>query len=266
MEALRPQLVYISYCNDVTVQDVRTINSAFWTNHLYRCDRVKYLDCYIESPTTGTTKAPSSDGIDLDDCDDVLVRGCYINICDDGVCLKGGRGTWVDRDSTAGPVNRVIVEKCRFGHWTNAGVTFGSDAFDCRNIIMRDCQFENSSHMVLFKMRTDTPQRYEDVLVERCSGCAKNAIEISSWKQFHTLDERLDMPTSIVRNVTIRDMDIRADKFFFVNREHPFTITDFTLQNIKAEDKKNTFNINGIENLTVKDVILNGVKQDDRTK
>ena len=259
LEALRPQLVYISYSNDVTVQDVKTINSAFWTNHLYRCNRVRYLDCHIESPTQGNTRAPSSDGIDLDDCDDVLVRGCYVNVCDDGVCLKGGRGTWVDRDSTAGPVNRVIVEQCRFGHWTNAGVTFGSDAFDCSNVIMRDCRFEGSSHVLLFKMRTDTPQRYENVLVERCAGRVKNAIEISSWKQFHSLDQRPDMPTSIVRNVTIRDMDIRADKFFYVNREHNFLMENFALENIKAEDKKSTFDIGDINNITVKNVTLNNV-------
>ena len=62
----------------VTEQDLRLINSAFWTNHLYRCHRVKYLDCYIVSPTEGKTHAPSSDGIDLDDCDDALVRRCHL--------------------------------------------------------------------------------------------------------------------------------------------------------------------------------------------
>lgn len=83
LEALRPQLVYISNSNDVTVQDVRLVNSGYWTNHLYRCDRVKYLDCFIVSPTEGKIHAPSSDGIDLDDCDDVLVRGCYISVWDE---------------------------------------------------------------------------------------------------------------------------------------------------------------------------------------
>lgn len=172
LEALRPQLVYISHSNDVTVQDVRLVNSAFWTNHLYRCDRVKYLDCYIVSPTEGNIHAPSSDGIDFDDCDDVLVRGCYISVWDDGVCLKGGKGTFVDRDSTAGPVNRVIVEHCTFGPEVVGGVTFGSEAYDCHNVILRNCHFENSWHMLLFKMRTDTPQQYGDVLMENCTGPA----------------------------------------------------------------------------------------------
>lgn len=41
LEALRPQLVYISNSNDVTLQDMRLVNSTYWTNHLYRCNRVK---------------------------------------------------------------------------------------------------------------------------------------------------------------------------------------------------------------------------------
>lgn len=262
LEALRPQLVYISNSNDVTLQDMRLVNSAYWTNHLYRCNRVKFLDCYIESPTSGTMRAPSSDGIDLDVCDDALVRGCYVNVCDDGVCLKGGKGTYVDKDSTAGPINRVIVEKCRFGKLTNAGITFGSEAWNCHNIIMRDCHFEGSDHMLLFKMRTDTPQQYGNVLMERCTGWAKTAIEISSWKQFHSLEQRPDMPESRVNNVTIRDLDITANKFFVVKRDRPFNISNFTLENITAKDKANKFDIKTTTNLTVKDVTLNGRKID----
>ncbi len=266
LEAMRPQLVYIAHSDDVTVQDVRLVNSAFWTNHLYRCDRVKYLDCHIEAPTFGTTRAPSSDGIDLDDCDDVLVRGCYINVCDDGVCMKGGRGTFVDRDSTAGPVNRVIVEHCRFGKYTNAGVTFGSDAWDCHNVIMRNCHFENSWHVVLFKMRTDTPQRYGDVLIEHCTGKVRNAIEISSWSQFHTLNERPDMPVSSVSNLIVRNVDIQADAFFVVRQKHPFTISHVTLENIQAVDRKNCFEVDNIQHLTVKNVVLNHVQKHTENK
>lgn len=259
LEALRPQLVYISNSNNVTVQDVALVNSAFWTNHLYRCNRVKYLDCSIVSPTASETRAPSSDAIDLDVCHDVLVRGCYINTCDDGVCMKGGRGTFVDSDSTAGPVRNIIVEKCRFGKFTNAAVTFGSDAWDCRNVIMRDCLFEDTDRMLLFKMRPDTPQSFGDVLVENCEGTLSyTAIEISTWTQFHGLMERNDMPVSFVSNVTIHDIKVMSQRFFSVRKNHPFIISHVTLQNIQAEDKFNSFDIDNIEGLKINNVIVNG--------
>lgn len=261
LEALRPQLLYISGSNNVTVQDMRLVDSPFWTNHFYRCKWIKYLDCYIEAPTQGETRAPSSDGIDLDVCEDVLVKGCYINVCDDGVCIKGGRGTYVDKDSTAGPVSRVLVEDCRFGHYTNAGITFGSEAWNVHNVVMRDCKFEGSDHMLLFKMRTDTPQSYEDVRMERSTGYAKRAIEISSWSQFHALEKRPDMPVSHVSNVTIKDSNIKADNFFVVNHKHPFNINNFKLENIVAEDKANEFDIAEIKDLQIKNVTLNGEKK-----
>lgn len=267
LEAMRPQLVYIAESDDVTVEGVRLINSAFWTNHLYKCSRVRYIDCHVESPTEGKTRAPSSDGLDLDICSDVVVRGCYMNVCDDGVCLKGGKGTYVDRDSTAGAVRRVLVEKCRFGKLTNSGITFGSEAWDCQNIILRDSHFEGSSHVLLFKMRTDTPQTYQDVLMERCTGWVTNAIETSSWKQFHQLEERPDMPTSIVRNVTIRNITgLQATRFFYVVKDkklkHQYDMENFMLQDINVTDKHSQFDIRNVKNVMLKNVMLNDVKRD----
>jgi polygalacturonase len=267
LEALRPQLVYISHSDDVTIQDVQLINSPFWTNHLYHANRVKFLDCFIKSPAQGTTHTPSSDAIDLDICDDVLVRGCYINICDDGVCLKGGKGTYVDQDSTAGAVNRVIVENCRFGNRTNAGITFGSEAWDCHNVIMRNCQFDDADHMLLFKMRPDTPQQYGDVLMENCWGTSKYpAIEVSTWTQFYNKNARPDMPESSVRNVTIRGLMIQTSSFFRVRKTHnimthQFALSDFTFEDIEAEDKDNAFDIDQIDGVTVKNVLLNGISK-----
>lgn len=91
-DAQRPRLTYISNSKNVTIQDVRLINSPFWTNHIYRCDHVRYLDLYIYSSTQGI-KGPSTDAIDIDVCHDVVVRGCYMNVNDDAVVLKGGKGT-----------------------------------------------------------------------------------------------------------------------------------------------------------------------------
>ena len=258
LEALRPQLVYISDSKDVTVQDVRLINSPFWTNHLYRCERVKYIDCHIESPTFGDYHAPSSDAIDLDVCNDVVVRGCYMNICDDAVCLKGGKGTYVDSDSTAGPVNRVLVENCRFGNHCNAALTFGSEAWNCHNTVMRHCRMENTPRMLLFKMRPDTPQQYADVLVEDCTGTTQyTAIEAATWTQFHNRTEREDMPVSFVNNITVRDIDIRTSNFFKVDMKHTFTLSNFTLENISVTDKHNRFDSDKVEGLKVKNMMLN---------
>ena len=50
-DAQRPRLTYVSNSKNVTIQDVHLINSPFWTNHVYKSDHVRYLDCYIYAPT-----------------------------------------------------------------------------------------------------------------------------------------------------------------------------------------------------------------------
>ena len=95
-DAQRPRLTYISNSKNVTIQDVRLINSPFWTNHIYRCDHVRYLDLYIYSSTIDI-KGPSTDAVDIDACHDVVVRGCYMNVHDDAVGLKGAMDTFADQ-------------------------------------------------------------------------------------------------------------------------------------------------------------------------
>lgn len=237
LEALRPRLVYISNSNNVEVSNVRLINSGFWTNHLYRCNNIKYLNNYIWAKTDGYPKGPSTDALDLDVCSDVLVSGCYMNVNDDAVCLKGGKGTYVEKDPNNGGNARVLVENCSFGK-SNSGITFGSEAWDCENVILRDCNFKDTSHIVLFKMRPDTPQHYRNVLVENVKGDVKNGIQVYAWTQFYNKLERDDMPISRVDNVTVRNVDVNTTKGFYKNDKSPDYVTSgFNFSNIKADGK-----------------------------
>lgn len=110
VDAMRYRLVYISNCKNVTVQDVRLVNSPFWTNHLYRCDHVRYLSCYIYSPTSGigaygdtSHGGPSTDAIDLDVCHDVLIDDCYMSVNDDAVVLKAAKAPGPTRSPRTAP-------------------------------------------------------------------------------------------------------------------------------------------------------------------
>ena len=144
LEALRPRLVYISNSNDVKVSGIRMVNSGFWTNHLYKCKRVKYLNLYIYAPTSGYPKGPSTDAIDIDGCEDMLIRGCWVNVNDDGVCLKGGKGTFVDKDSTNAPCRNVIVENCDYAGYCKRGIFIKTNPDRggfVENVFVKNCTF-----------------------------------------------------------------------------------------------------------------------------
>lgn len=254
LEALRPRMAYISNSKDVTVSGVRMVNSGFWTNHLYNCERIKYLGVTILAPVDGYPKGPSTDAIDLDVCSDVLISGCHMDVNDDAVCLKGGKGTYVDTIPGNGPVGRVIVDKCSFGK-TNAGVTFGSEAWDCTNVILHDCKFLDTSHVLLFKMRPDTPQQYRNVLVDGATGRVRNAVEVQTWTQFYNKVERDPMPASCVDNVTFRNARLECTRNFYRDRKtDDYTLTNFTFQDVEAVEPVASFDTSNIRGVVVENV------------
>lgn len=254
LEALRPRMAYISNSKDVTVSGVHMVNSGFWTNHLYNCERIKYIGVTIMAPTEGYPKGPSTDAIDLDVCNDVLISGCYMNVNDDGVCLKGGKGTYVDTIPGNGPAQRVIVDKCSFGK-TNAGITFGSEAWDCSDVIMKDCTFDGTYHVLLFKMRPDTPQQYRNVLVDGASGKVRNALEVQTWTQFFNKVDRDPMPMSLVENVTFRNANLECSRNFYKDRKtEDYKLRDFIFKDIIATTPIESFDTSGIQDVAIENV------------
>ena len=232
-DAQRPRLTYISNCTNVTVQDVHLINSPFWTNHVYKSNHVRYLGCYIYAPTEGVWApqpqrgAPSSDAIDIDACTDVMVNGCYMNVNDDAVVLKGGKGTWADQDPTNGPCERILIENCRYGK-VHGCLTLGSESLHDRNIILRNCHAENANRVLWLKMRPDTPQHYEYVLVEKISGHCGSFLFIHPWTQFFKPEQRDDMPLSRCNNIIMRDISIESKKQWDVVTSDKYKLTDFS--------------------------------------
>ncbi len=255
-DAQRPRLTYISNCKNVTVQDVRLINSPFWTNHIYKSDHARYIDCYIYAPTSGI-KAPSSDAIDIDVCHDVLVHGCYMNVNDDAVVLKGGKGTWADKDANNGPNYNILIQNCHYGT-VHGCLTLGSESVHDRNVIIRNCHADNANRVIWLKMRPDTPQHYEYVTVENFTGKTGSFLVVRPWTQFFQPENREDMPLSTCNNIVMKNINMECKNFFDVGASDKYKLIDFTFENIDVKDQKNAFTKDIIENTVIKNMKING--------
>jgi len=255
-DEMRPRLTYISNSKNVTIQDVRLINSPFWTNHIYRCDHVRYLDLYIYSSTVDI-KGPSTDAIDIDVCHDVVVRGCYMNVNDDAVVLKGGKGTFADQAPENGPCYNILVENCHYGT-VHGCMTLGSESVHDWNVIMRNCVADNTNNVLWLKMRPDTPQHYENVLVENFTGKCRNCLLIKGWTQFYEKQDRPDMPTSQCHDITFRGIRMDCGNFFNVAKSNNFILKNFTFEDCDVKDGTPQFDGKLIEGTVVKNVKING--------
>lgn len=82
-ELMRPTLFNFVGCKDVHIEGVYLRNSAGWGLSFHQCRDIQlgHLDVYNRAYW-------NNDGIDLTDCQDVLIENCNVNSADDGICLK----------------------------------------------------------------------------------------------------------------------------------------------------------------------------------
>ena len=255
MEEMRPRIIYMSNCKNVQIEGIRIMDSPFWSTHFYKCSFLKLLNLRITSPAS-PVKAPSTDAVDLDVCNNVLIKNCYMSVNDDAVALKGGKGPWADKDDNNGENYNIIIEDCTYG-FCHSAFTCGSESIHSRNVIVRRCKVDKARALLTLKMRPDTPQKYEYILVEDITGNVQNCLNIAPWTQFYDLKDRKDIPLSYSNNITMRNLDIDCNVFFNVKKSNQYKLSDFHFENLTVRAKKGNVDQSIIHSLTMNNVKIN---------
>lgn len=256
LEVSRPRLVFIWNSDHVVIQDVRLQNSGFWTTHLYQCDWAKIVNVSIYAPFE-PVKAPSSDAIDLDVCSNVVVRGCYMSVCDDAVVMKGGKGPYADEDPNNGKNEFILIENNDFGR-CHSTFTIGSESVFTRNVLVRNNKMNDATRMVYLKMRPDTPQIYEYITLEGYTGTASIGVFINPWTQFFDLQGRETPPTSISRNITFKNIKGQFGQFIKVSKRDDDVLQAFTFEGIYVTTKIDKYDASLFDGLTIENSMVNG--------
>ena len=197
----RARLAVIEDSRDVIIDGVTFKDSQFWNLHLYRCQDVQVLNTSFEVPDD-YKQAPSTDGIDLDSCQRVLIDGCLFSVTDDCIAAKGSKGPHALDDKDSPPVEHIRVRNCVFKR--GYGVfTCGSEATVVRDVVVEDCTIGDVDVAVL-KLRPDTPQLYEDIHFRNLALASdrKFLLAIRPWTQYVDL-KGAPPPHSTIRNVSI---------------------------------------------------------------
>ena len=79
----RPKLMDFSNCTNVILEEFTARRSASWVLNFDRC-----VNLTISNVTVDSDDYWNNDGMDIGDCRNVRITGCYINSSDDGICLK----------------------------------------------------------------------------------------------------------------------------------------------------------------------------------
>lgn len=256
LDAHRPRLIFLWNCDSVKISDIKLRNAGFWTTHLYKCNDAKIINVDIRSPYK-PVPAPSTDGIDLDVCSNVLIRGCYISVNDDAIAIKGGKGPWADALPENGTVEHIVIENCTFGN-SHGALTLGSECIHARDIILRNCTVDSDSPVLRLKRRPDTPQIFEDITVENISGKAGTLISMFKWTQFYDPGDRKTQPPGLIRNISLRNINIACKSIGKLEGTENDNVSNIIFSDVQLTAYDNFFVTPFRNAVTLKNVSING--------
>lgn len=130
-------LVQIHASRDVRIEGVTLTNVGNWTLHLHESDRIQVRGVHISNPNT----APNADGIDITGCRNVTVSDCFIDTCDDAICLKTlPKGRSCEDVAVTNCILRTHCVALKLGCIESHG--------DMRNVVFSNCVVRGSHRAI----------------------------------------------------------------------------------------------------------------------
>lgn len=157
---LRPQLIQLYGCRNVTLEDIRIINSPFWCVHLLRCENVVCRSLRYDA------KLVNNDGIDPESSRNILIEDIHFDNGDDNIAIKSGR----DNDGwNAFPSENIVIRNCHFKGLH--AVVIGSEmSGGVRNVFVEDCDYAGyCKRGIYIKTNPDRGGFVKNLFVNNCS-------------------------------------------------------------------------------------------------
>jgi len=142
---LRPNLISLTGCKNVLLEDVTFQNSPAWCLHPLLCEHITLRNVYAKNPWY----AQNGDGVDLESCSNARITGCTFDVGDDGICIKSGRDEQGRKRGK--PTENTIVDNCTVYH-AHGGFVIGSEmSGGARNLFVSNCTFMGTDIGLRFK-------------------------------------------------------------------------------------------------------------------
>ena len=190
-ERLRPQLVEIQRSNKVLIKGVTLLNAACWVQTYNHCTQLT-----IDSIIVKSTSYWNNDGIDIQDCQHVIVKNSNIDAADDAICLKSSDPTSSCED--------ILVTDCKVRS-SASGVKFGTASLGgFKNIRVKNI-YAFDTYRTAIALEIVDGGIMEDVTVSDI--IAKN----TGGAIFIRLGQRKkDVPPGIIRRIKISNVNVQV--------------------------------------------------------
>jgi polygalacturonase len=142
---LRPNLLVLTNCKKVLLQDATFQNSPAWCLHPIYCENLTVDGIKVRNPSY----AQNGDGLDIESCSYVEVKNSTLDCGDDGICIKSGKD---EEGRKAGKASQYIIISNNVVYRGHGGFVIGSEmSGGAHDIFVTDCTFIGTDIGLRFK-------------------------------------------------------------------------------------------------------------------
>jgi polygalacturonase len=123
-ETIRPQNIYFRGCRNIVIRDIMLKDPGSWNQQYDQCRNL-----IIDNITVDSKSYWNNDGVDIVDCDSVVVSNSYFDAADDGICLKSHdpdfvcRNVWIRNNKVRTSANGIKFGTAGRGGFSNITIT-----------------------------------------------------------------------------------------------------------------------------------------------
>lgn len=191
---IRPQNIYFKGCRHILIQGIQVNNPASWNQQFDQCSHL-----IIDQIKADCKNYWNNDGIDIVDCDSVIVKNSFFDASDDAICLKSHHPKFRCKDILIyNNTIRSSASAIKFGTYTFGG---------CQNIkIIKNTVYDTYRSAISFQMMDGN--HVENILIDSLRVINTGNVF------FFRLGERKKGKVGSMKNIQISNVyaEITADK------------------------------------------------------
>ncbi|TRX47880.1 glycoside hydrolase family 28 protein [Bacteroides sp. HF-5092] len=233
----RPPFIQFYECNNVLIENVKIVNSPFWTINPAFCDNVTVHGVTIYNPSKDP-KGPNTDGINPSSCRNVRISDCFISVGDDCITIKSGRDA--DGRKYGKACENITITNCVMlsGH---GGVVIGSEmSGGVRRVTISNCVFDGTDSGIRLKSSRGRGGVVEELRVDNIvmKNIQRNAFIFDLFYDKESKVEPVSERTPVFRNIHLSNItgsDIKQIGYIKGIEEMPVQGLSFSNINMQAE-------------------------------
>jgi DNA sulfur modification protein DndE len=263
---LRPNMLSLTRCKQILLEDFTIQNSPAWTIHPLLCEDLTLRGVTAKNPWYGQ----NTDALDLESCRNGVVENCTFDVGDDGICIKSGRDA--EGRKRGVPTENFVFRNCKVYH-AHGGFVIGSEmSGGARNLFVSNCSFLGTDVGLRFKTARGRGGVVENIYVDGVAMtdiagqailfdmyyAAKDPVPLAGESSEPPViaAQPLNEGTPQFKGFYIRNVVCKGAETGILVRGLPeMSIKDISLENITLESKKGML-CQEADNIRLKNVTL----------